>query len=283
MSATTSDPSTIVDPLLVPRVHEVVSVIDEIPDVVTIRCVPVEGEPFAFQPAQIGMVGAFGIGEAAISISSPATESRFHEYTIRNAGAITSALTRMRPGDQFWVRGPFGTLWDLDLDGRDIVILAGGIGLAPLRSAVYAVIRHRERYGKATLVVGARSSAQLLYANEYELWREHGLAVFATIDEPELEWSGRVGFVPSVIDELGIGGASTSALICGPDIMMTLAADELIEADVPPEQIQLTLERNMQCGNGLCGHCQLGPLVVCRDGPVVRYPAVASSLVAKEL
>ena len=146
-------PTGPVDPLLVPRVHEVVAIIEEIPDVVTIRCVPVDGEPFAFVPAQIGMVGAFGIGEAAISISSPATESSFHEYTIRRAGAITSALTRMRPGDQFWVRGPFGAAWDLDLDGRDIVLAAGGIGLAPLRSAVYAVIKQRERYGAATLVV----------------------------------------------------------------------------------------------------------------------------------
>jgi NAD(P)H-flavin reductase len=283
MTATTSDASAVIDPLLVPRVHEVVAIIDEIPEVVTIRCVPVDGEPFPFQPAQIGMVGAFGIGEAAISISSPATESRFHEYTIRRAGAITGALTRMRPGDQFWVRGPFGAPWDLDLDGREIMLVAGGIGLAPLRSAVYAVIKQRERYGKATLIVGARSSRLLLYQNDYELWREHGLAVFATIDEPEPDWSGRVGFVPSVIDELGIGGASTSALICGPDIMMTLAADELIGAGVPPEQVQLTLERNMQCGNDLCGHCQLGPLVVCRDGPVVRYPTVSSSLMAKEL
>ena len=110
----------------------------------------------------------------------------------------------MQPGDQFWVRGPFGTPWDLDLDGRDIVIAAGGIGLAPLRSAVYAVIKHRERYGKAILVVGARTTAQLLYANEYELWREHGLAVFDTIDQPEPGWSGRVGFVPDVVEQLGI-------------------------------------------------------------------------------
>jgi len=250
---------------------------------VTIRCVPIEGEPFDFLPAQIAMVGAFGIGEAAISISSPASESRFHEYTIRRTGAITSALTRMRAGDQFWVRGPFGTSWDLDLDGRDILIAAGGIGLAPLRSAAYAVIKYRERYGKATLVVGARSSDHLLYANEYELWREHGLAVFDTIDRPEPGWSGRVGFVPDIVDGLGIAGPSTSALVCGPDIMMSLTAGRLLHANVPPEQIQLTLERNMQCGNGLCGHCQLGPIVVCRDGPVVRYPAVASSLMVKEL
>jgi NAD(P)H-flavin reductase len=283
MNAVASEHSPDVDPLLVPQVHEVLAIIPEIPDVVTIRCRPIEGEPFDYLPGQIGMVGAFGIGEAAISVSSPATERRFHEYTIRRSGSITSALTFMRPGDQFWVRGPFGMPWDLDLDGRDILIAAGGIGLAPLRSAVYAVIRQRERYGAATLVVGARSSAQLLYANEYELWREHGLSVFETIDEPEPGWTGRVGFVPNAIEQLGIVGPSTSALMCGPDIMMSITAQRLIAADTPAEQIQLTLERNMQCGNGLCGHCQLGPLIVCRDGPVVRYPAVASSLMAKEL
>lgn len=283
MSTATSFASPASDPLLAPRVHEVIAVIDEIPDVVTIRCRPTEGEPFEFLPAQIGMVGAFGIGEAAISISSPASESRFHEYTIRRAGAITSALIRMRPGDQFWVRGPFGTPWDLDLDGRDVVIAAGGIGLAPLRSAVYALLKYRERYGSLTLVVGARSSALLLYADEYEPWREHGLAVFETIDQPEPGWSGRVGFVSDTVEALGISGPSTSALVCGPDIMMQLTADGLIAADVPPEQIQVTLERNMQCGNGLCGHCQLGPVIVCRDGPVVRYPVVASSLRVKEL
>jgi NAD(P)H-flavin reductase len=283
MSTVASAPAPFVDPLLAPRLHEVQAMIRERPDVMTIRCAPVEGEPFDFLPAQISMVGAFGIGEAAISISSPVTERRFHEYTIRRAGPITSALTRMRPGDQFWVRGPFGTPWDLELDGRDIVIAAGGIGLAPLRSAVYAVIKHRERYGKAILVAGARTSAQLLYANEYELWREHGLAVFDTIDRPEPGWSGRVGLAPDVVEQLGIAGPSTSALVCGPDIMMRITAARLISADVPPEQIQLTLERNMQCGNGLCGHCQLGPVIVCRDGPVVRYPAVASSMMVKEL
>ena len=164
MSRATSFAPPAIDPLLAPRLHEVIAVIHEIPDVVTIRCRPTEGEPFEFLPAQIGMVGAFGIGEAAISISSPASERRFHEYTIRRAGAITSALIRMQPGDQFWVRGPFGTPWDLELDGRDIVIAAGGIGLAPLRSAVYAVIKHRERYGKgASLVHVAELVARIAF------------------------------------------------------------------------------------------------------------------------
>jgi NAD(P)H-flavin reductase len=285
MTIVTDPPVT--DALLVPQVHEVLAVVDETPGVVTLRVAPVDGPPRPFLPAQVGMVGAFGIGEAAISISSAITERDHHEYTIRRAGAITAGLTRLRPGDQLWVRGPFGTPWDLDLDGRDVIVAAGGIGLAPLRSALYELMRQRERYRQVALVVGARSSPVLLYAGHYERWREHGLAVFPTIDEPEPDWTGSVGFVHlvtgQVLDELGFEPARTSALVCGPDPMMTCTADLLVERGTPADQIQLTLERNMQCGNGLCGHCQLGPVVVCRDGPVVRYPAVAGALAVEEL
>lgn len=271
------------DPLLTPRVYEVLDVRQEIPDVVTLRAVPVEGELPEFLPAQVSMVGAYGIGEAAISISSSTDESTFHEYTIRRAGAITGALTRLQSGDQFWARGPFGHPWDLELDGRDVVIIAGGIGLAPLRSAVYAVLAHRDRYRQASLVVGARSAEQLLYAGEYDDWRDRGLTIVTTIDHPENGWGGKVGFVSDVVAALDLDSDLTSALICGPDIMMRLTADVLIDRGVPADEIQVTLERNMQCGNALCGHCQLGPLVVCRDGPVVRYPAVQACLRVKEL
>lgn len=275
-----------VDRLLVPQIHDVLAVTEEIPDVVTLRVAPVDGPPRPFLPAQVGMVGAFGIGEAAISISSPATETDHHEYTIRRAGAITGALTRLRPGDQLWVRGPFGTPWDLELDGRDVVVAAGGIGLAPLRAAVHALARRRDRYERVVLVVGARSPDLLLYERQYDDWRRSGLEVVVTVDRGDASWDGRVGFVPDavvqVLDELGADPARTSALVCGPDVMMRLVADALVARGTSPADVQLTLERNMQCGNGLCGHCQLGPLIVCRDGPVVRYPAVAAALAVPE-
>ena len=275
------------DPMLTPRVERVIEVFDETPGVVTLRVAPVDGAPHAFEPAQVGMVGAFGIGEAAISISSPATEHRFHEYTIRRAGAITSALTRLRPGDELWTRGPFGKPWNLDLPNRDVVIAAGGIGLAPLRAAVYAFLQYRERYGQVALIVGARAAAHLLYHHQYEEWREHGLDVIETIDAAEDGWDGRVGFVPDVVADIvaehDLDVGRTSALACGPDIMMRLTAERLIAAGVDPHEIQLTVERNMQCGNGLCGHCQMGPLIVCRDGPVVTYPFVAEALAVSEL
>lgn len=271
------------DPLLLPRIHRVVEVVPEIPDVVTLRVVPVEGSPPRFLPAQIGMVGAFGIGEAAISISSAPDETGYHDYTIRRAGAITGALTASEAGDELWVRGPFGRPWDLDLDGCDVLVAAGGIGLAPLRSAVSALAAGRDRFGAVTVVVGARRPADLLYAGQYEQWTQAGIDVVSTIDRPETGWSGPVGFVPTVIERLDLDPGRTAALICGPDVMMRLTADALISRGVAPDRIQLTLERNMQCGNGLCGHCQLGGLIVCRDGPVVRYPEVARSLAVEEL
>ncbi|MFW2332846.1 FAD/NAD(P)-binding protein [Ilumatobacter sp.] len=249
----------------------------------TLRVVPVEGPPPHFLPAQIGMVGAFGIGEAAISISSAPDERRHHEYTIRRAGAITGALTSLEPGDQLWVRGPFGRPWDLDLDGRDVLIAAGGIGLAPLRSAVHAIRAERQRYRSVTIVVGARSSTGLLYAGEYGRWRDAGIDVVTTIDRPEPGWTGRVGFVPDVVAALDVDPAATAALVCGPDVMMRLTARSLVEREVPAERVQLTLERNMQCGNGLCGHCQLGGVLVCRDGPVLPYSAIADPIAVEEL
>ncbi len=271
------------DPMLAPRVHEVLEVIPEIPGVITLRGAPVDGDPPPFLPAQVSMVGAFGVGEAAISISSPVTESAFQEWTIRRAGAITSALTTLRPGEQFWTRGPFGRPWDLDLAGRDVVIVAGGIGLAPLRSAVYAVLDRIAAFRSVTLVVGARTSSQFLFAAQYDEWGDAGIDVRLTIDRPEPGWHAAVGFVHQCVSELDLVAADTSVLLCGPDIMMRLTADVLVDRGVDPDQIQLTLERNMQCGNGLCGHCQLGPLLVCRDGPVVRYPVVRAAMAVEEL
>lgn len=285
MTPTAAAPNP-VDPLLLPQVHEVLACRDEIPGVVTLRVAPLGEPPRPFQPAQIGMIGAFGIGEAAISISSAITDRAAHEYTIRRAGAITTALTRLRPGDQLWVRGPFGTPWDLELDGRDVVIAAGGLGVAPLRAAIYEILRHRDRFGQVVAVIGARSPELLLYADEYAAWRSAGVRIAATIDRAADGWGGLVGFVPDVVDtvsdQLDLDPRNTSSLVCGPDIMMHLVAEVLVARGVPAEQIQLTLERNMQCGNGLCGHCQLGSLIVCRDGPVVRYPIVADALTVNE-
>jgi NAD(P)H-flavin reductase len=275
------------DPLLVPRIHRVIEVIDEMASVVTLRVEPVEGRPFSFLPAQVGMVGAYGIGEAAISISSAVDEADFHDYTIRRVGAITAALTGLTPGDELWVRGPFGTPWDLDLDGCDVVVAAGGIGLAPLRAAVLELARHRDRYGDIVVVVGARQASLMPYAAQFDHWRELGLTVVETIDGPEEGWTGRVGFVPDVladvIAERGLEPHRIRSLVCGPEIMMRLTAERLIETGVSPESVQVTVERNMQCGTGRCGHCQMGSIIACRDGPVVTYPVVADAMSGDEI
>jgi NAD(P)H-flavin reductase len=270
--------------MVAPRVHVVRSVIAETTNVVTLDVVPVDGAPSPFLPAQVSMVGAFGIGEAAISISSSAAVHDHHEYTIRRAGAITTALCALEPGDQLTIRGPFGRPWNLGALHGNVVIAAGGIGLAPLRSAVHALLdtatQHLDR--RVVLVVGARHHADLLYASHYDDWRTRGLEVIATIDTPEHGWTGQLGLVPDVVADLDVDWPNASALLCGPDVMMRLTADQLIGRGVAPAAIQLTLERNMQCATGRCGHCQLGPVLVCRDGPVVTYPEIADALRVRE-
>lgn len=272
------------DPMVEPRVHVVREVIAETPNVVTLDVVPVDGAPTPFLPAQVSMLGAFGIGEAAISISSSAAVHDHHEYTIRRAGAITTALCALAPGDQLTIRGPFGRPWNLDALHGDVVIAAGGIGLAPLRSAVHALLdtATQQPDRRVVLVVGARHHADLLYAGHYDDWRARGLDVVATIDAAEDGWSGGIGLVPDVVAALDVDWANAAALLCGPDVMMQIAAERLLDLGVAPSAIQLTLERNMQCATGRCGHCQLGPVLVCRDGPVVTYPEIADALRVRE-
>lgn len=272
------------DPMIEPRIHVVRSVTPETPGVFTLDVVPVDGTPSPFLPAQVSMLGAFGIGEAAISISSSAAVHDHHEYTIRRAGAITTALGALEPGDQFAIRGPFGRPWDLDALGGDVVIAAGGVGLAPLRSAVYALIDEMDERPdrRVILVVGARRSEDLLYAGDYDNWRAGGIEVVSTIDAAEEGWSDHIGLVPDVVADLDVDWPRSSVLLCGPDVMMRIAADRLIDLGVAPASIQLTLERNMQCATGRCGHCQLGPVLVCRDGPVMTYPEIADALQVRE-
>jgi anaerobic sulfite reductase subunit B len=185
------------------------------------------------------------------------------------------------------VRGPFGHGWNLELDGRDVVVAAGGIGIAPLRSAIMELIRRHDRLGRIVLVVGARDPSHLLYERQFDGWRDAGLDVVVTVDAARPGWSGRIGCVPDVVADVmaerGLRPADMSALTCGPDVMMRLVAERLISRRVEAAAIQLTVERNMQCGVGLCGHCQMGGVIVCRDGPVVIYPEVTDALAVPEL
>ncbi len=235
------------------------------------------GGAFVFAPGQFNMLYAFGVGEVPISISGDPSASDTLTHTIRAVGPVTRALCRMKPGDLVGVRGPFGTAWPVDQGkGLDVVIVAGGIGLAPLRPALYALLRQREEYGKIVLLYGARSPQDLLYRRELERWRgRFDLVVEVTVDHADPSWRGHVGVVTRLIPEVSFDPWNTLALVCGPEVMMRFTVQALLDRRVPAENIYLSMERNMQCGVGLCGHCQFGPYFVCKHGPVFSYPQVS--------
>ncbi len=205
--------------------------------------------------------------------------------TIHAVGAVSRALHDARVGAAVGVRGPFGTSWDLEsAEGHDLLIAAGGIGLAPLRPVVLGALAHRQRYGRIMVVAGARGPQEFLFRTELSAWAARDdLNVTLTADQPARGWTGRVGFVTEPLTGLQLDPWRTIAFLCGPEPMMRICANVLLRHGLPPEQIRLSLERNMQCGIGLCGHCQLGPLLICRDGPIVDYATAADLLTVREL
>jgi NAD(P)H-flavin reductase len=242
-------------------------------------------EPFAFKPGQFNMLYPFGIGESAISISGDPAAHRRLVHTVRRVGNVTAALDRLRPGDVVGVRGPFGRPWPLDeAKGGDIVFVAGGIGLAPLRPAITWAISHRDDYRRVVVLIGARTPGDIVFVDEVQEWRGHfDLEVGVTVDTAHQSWKGPVGVVTQLISGSDFDPADATALVCGPEIMMRFTAAELAKRGVAGEKIHVSLERNMKCAIGLCGHCQFGPYFVCRDGPVFRYADVEKLLVVKEV
>jgi len=266
---------------LSPRPYRVVGRRVDLVDVVTLVLEPRLGQPPPFAHGQFNMLTAFGVGEAAISISSVPRAPGPIEHSIRDVGPVTHALCNAEVGGVVGVRGPFGIGWDVDGldDATEVVVVAGGIGLAPLRGAVADLVeRRREAGGRVYVLAGARSPDQVLFADDLERWRRAGAHVAVTVDIATPDWSGAVGVVTTLIPEAPFDPARTVALLCGPEIMLRLAGRALVDDGVDPARIRVSLERNMQCGVGLCGHCQLGPLLVCRDGPVVRYGGLADEL-----
>jgi NAD(P)H-flavin reductase len=244
----------------------------------------------AFAPGQFNMLYAFGQGEAAISISGGAAGEAGAggdglAHTVRAMGPTTQALCRARPGDVLGVRGPFGNGWPVEqAEGADVVVVAGGLGLAPLRPAVRHLLAHRRRYGRVAVLYGSRSPDLLLYAGELGAWAERGdVDVGVTVDAAGRGWHGRVGIVSQLVSRAALDPASTVALVCGPEVMMRHAVGTLRARGVTPARIFLSLERNMQCGIGHCGHCQLGPVLICRDGPVFPFDAIGPWLAIREL
>jgi NAD(P)H-flavin reductase len=270
---------------MLPHPYVIKQVRKETDDTFTLMLEQRSGGPkLTFAPGQFNMVYVFGIGEIPISISGDSASSVL-VHTTRAVGTVTRVMARLRRGDMLGIRGPFGTPWPVQEGrGRDVVIIAGGIGLAPLRSALYEVLSQRDAFGKVVLLYGTRTPSDILFREELEQWRARfDLEVHVTVDRAQPDWRGNVGVVTTLIHKSPFDPQKTTCMICGPEIMMRFAAQELQKRGVDPDSIYLSLERNMKCGIGLCGHCQFGPYFVCRDGPVFRYSRIKDLLVKREI
>jgi NAD(P)H-flavin reductase len=238
---------------------------------------PAIQESYRFLPGQFNMIYLPGLGEAAISISSDSEDHSGLGHTIRFVGNVTRAVSRLKVGDEVGVRGPFGTSWPMrEMEGRDIIIACGGVGLPPLRPAIYYILNHREKFGKVFLLYGARTPGDLLFPSEFEKWQEAGIQVQSTVDRADESWQGQVGVVPMLFYRFRMDAPNSIVLTCGPEIMIRYVVYEGLARRVPAEQIYVSLERNMKCGQGSCGHCQLGPYFICKDGPVFRFDKLQS-------
>jgi NAD(P)H-flavin reductase len=256
----------------------------EAPQTSTLTLEPLDGRPLLFRAGQFTMLGRPGYGEVPISVSGDPVRPERLVHTVRAVGEASGALVECTRGDLVLVRGPYGRGWDIaDAEGGDVLVVAGGIGLAPLRPALLQVIAGRERYGRVVLVYGSRSPDQLLYRHQIEQWRgRFDLEVAVTVDAAAPGWRGQVGLVTTLLPH-ELDPASTMAFVCGPEIMMRLAADAMVDRGLLPGRVRVSMERNMKCGIGLCGHCQLRELFICTDGPVLGYDRVRPLLVERGL
>jgi anaerobic sulfite reductase subunit B len=268
---------------LTPDPFRVVAREQDTADTWTLELEPLDVAEPTIRPGQFVMVYAHGIGEVPISVSGPPDRPGPVVLTIRDVGAVTHAICASPPGTVLGVRGPFGNHWPIDeAAGGDVVVVAGGIGLAPLRSVVLKTLENRDDYGSACVLYGARTPGDLLYPAELEAWRA-AISVAVTVDTADATWTGTVGVVPALLGDAVFDAARTTAFVCGPEIMMHFAAQALLARGVAPERIYLSMERHMDCGIGLCGHCQLGPTLICRDGPVYTQAELAPWLEVPEL
>ena len=272
------------DPML-PRPYHVLGLRRETRDTFTVGLEPVRGASPRFAPGQFNMVYVFGMGEVPISISGDPNHLNPLVHTVRAVGTVTRAVCKAKRGDIVGIRGPFGSSWPVEeAIGKDVVIAAGGIGLAPLRPALLTLLAHRERYGRIVLLYGARSPQELLFGRQLLQWRgRFDLEVEVTVDTASREWRGNVGVVTTLIPRAHFDPEEALAMVCGPEVMMRFTVSGLQELGVPAESIYVSMERNMKCAVGLCGHCQYGPTFICKDGPVFRYDRLASLFNVREV
>jgi NAD(P)H-flavin reductase len=276
-----SQAAPVVRDAMTPRPFVVAARRDETPDTFTFDLAPQDGgPPLAFEPGQFNMLYLFGLGEVPISMSGDAADRDRLVHTVRVVGSVTRGFNTLAPGQTVGVRGPFGTSWPLKAaEGRDVLILAGGLGLAPVRPAVLHVLANRARYRRAVLLYGTRSPGTLLFTSDLAKWRNTPDFEFQmTVDHADSSWAGRVGVITKLIDSLDFDPDNATAFCCGPEIMMHFSVEALKKRGMPGSDINVSLERNMKCALGRCGHCQLGPEFVCRDGPVFTHDRVARLL-----
>lgn len=265
------------DPML-PETTSILNVTRETADTFTLSLdVSDRADGFPFAPGQFNMLYLYGHGEVPISISGDPQRHDQLVHTIRAVGSVTRPMLDLRRGGVLGVRGPFGSSWPVEAArGKDVLIFAGGIGLAPLRPVIYHLLRHRAEYDKVLILYGARTPEELLYQRELERWRgRFDTTLLVIVDRGGPRWHGYVGVVTGLLPRVRFDPAETIVMICGPEIMLRYAVRDLRERGVPDANIWISMERNMRCGVGLCGHCQYGPTFVCKDGPVYCLERVA--------
>ena len=256
----------------------------ETADTWTLEIEPPDG-PWRFVPGQFNMLYVFGVGESAISLSGDPARPERLVHTVRAVGSVSRGITQLRKGAWVGLRGPFGAGWPLEqAAGRDVLIIAGGLGLAPLRPAVYRLLSERRRYGRITLLYGTRSPDDVLFRAELARWLDlPDVDVQVTVDHAIGDWHGHVGVVTTLISRRAFDAGNCVAMICGPEVMMRFAIAGCKEAGLTDESIYLSMERNMKCAVGRCGHCQFGSAFICKDGPVLRYDRVSAILGLREI
>ncbi len=273
------------DPMLT-RSYRVQKFRQETSDTFTLELEPESGvREFVFQPGQFNMLYAFGVGEVPISISGDPANRMMLVHTTREVGTVTRAMRKLKVGDEIGVRGPYGVGWPVtQARGADVVIVAGGIGLAPLRPALYQILAARKYYGKVVLLYGTRTPTDILFRRELQQWHARfDLEVHVTVDRAMGNWRGNVGVVTTLISRAPFDPHSTVAMVCGPEVMMRFTVQELERRGVETPNIYVSMERNMKCGIGLCGHCQCGPVFICKDGPVFCWERMQPLFAVREM
>jgi NAD(P)H-flavin reductase len=265
--------------LQLPHEAEIVERITESPSIYTLRLRftnPEVHAAYSFAPGQFNMLYLHGVGEVPISIVSDPEDEHMYDHTIRAVGRVTNALAKLQPGDRIGVRGPFGRGWPMiESKGKDVVIATGGLGCAPVVAAINYILRRREQYGRLTIMQGVKHGDDLIWRERYEQWNAlPNTQVLLAASRGDVAWPYHVGHVPVLFEHAQLEPDNSTVMMCGPEGMMIAVSKELLERGFAAELLYLSMERNMQCGRGKCGHCQLGGKFVCKDGPVFSYPEI---------